>query len=107
MNSQKKGKNGELEVKHLFNDAGIPCRRGQQHSAIAADGSRHPDVVFEDEAFPYYVEVKRVERGNVHKMFAKAKAECPEGKIPMLVMRANNTPWLRITELKADMPSAN
>lgn len=88
INSREKGKRGELEVAALFRDAGYPdARRGQQFSGLHGDS----DVV----GVPgLHIEVKRVERLNIHNAVDQAKRDCKDESLPMVIHKRNRTDWL-------------
>lgn len=79
---RKKGVTGELEVAHLFQDAGFNARRGigQWQSA-----SLVPDVVLDD--LPqYWIEVKRGAQTRPLEALDQAKKACGK-KIPIAITR--------------------
>lgn len=90
INSKKKGKNGELELKNLlnimFSDLGIETRRSQQYKGT----NESADI----EGLPYmHVECKRVEKLNINNAVEKAREEA-EGKAMAAVFhRRNNERW--------------
>lgn len=87
INSKEKGKRGELEVAALLREYGYDeGRRGQQYCGTNGDA----DVV----GLPgVHIEVKRVEKLNLHEAWKQADADCG-GKMPVVVHRKNRTPWL-------------
>lgn len=89
MNSKRKGKRGELEVAHFFQDLGLDARRSQQYAGINNDA----DVV----GVPFlHIEVKRTERLNLDKAMAQSKSEARENEVPTVVSRKDRQEW-RIT----------
>ena len=88
INSNKKGKAGEREVANIFKDYGfIEARRSQQYAGINNDA----DVV----GLPnMHVEVKRVERLNIHHAVEQSHEDKCEDELGMVVHRKNHTPWL-------------
>ena len=88
MNSNAKGKKGELEIAHMLTDSGFPARRGKQYKG----DEESPDVIcpsLED----VHIECTRDERLNIHTKMDKAK-EDSGGKIPVVFHRKNKTDWL-------------
>lgn len=86
MNSRRKGARGEREFASFLRNEGFEARRGQQFSGSPDS----PDVVSN---FPYYVEVKLVEKLNLADACAQAEGDC--GEKPWIVAhRRNRGPWL-------------
>lgn len=92
MNSQRKGKTGELEVVNLLHDHGYHSAR--RTFGQARGGHECPDV--ECEEFPYWIEVKR---GNLDP--SKAHIEATEDaeqngdiRVPVVFSRRNGEDWL-------------
>lgn len=97
MNSRSKGKRGELEAaKEWARVMGGEARRGQQFSG----GKDSPDVVTSFQRI--HLEVKRTERGNPYDWVEQAVRD-GEGKIPCVLHRRSNKPWLLIVRLD-DVP---
>lgn len=93
MNSRSKGKRGELEAaKEWARVMGGEARRGQQFSG----GKDSPDVVTSFERI--HLEVKRTERGNPYDWVEQAVRD-GAGKIPCVLHRRSNKPWLLIVRL--------
>jgi hypothetical protein len=91
VNSRLKGKVGELEAcKFLREEIGIDARRTAQYCGNTGDAS---DIV-SDQCDRVHFEVKRVELLNIHKAVNQAENDCPEGKLPVVLHRKNNTKWL-------------
>ncbi len=89
INSNRKGKKGELEAAALLREYGFEARRGQQYSG----GGDSPDVVH---SIPgVHIEVKRTETLSVYKAMGQAKEECDK-KIPVVLHRRNGKEWLAI-----------
>lgn len=86
INSKEKGKRGELEIAALLREYGFAGQRGVQYSG----GPDSPDVL----GLPgVHIEVKRVEKLNVHDAMKQADRDSGE-KIPVVIHRKNRTPWL-------------
>lgn len=91
-NSRRKGKSGELELVHKFNEYGFNCRRGQQYCGANGD----PDVI----GLPgIHVECKRVEKLNLYNAMLQAKGDAREEELPAVFHRRNNCGWLVTMEL--------
>ena len=87
VNSREKGKRGEREFAKLCREQGYTgARRGQQYSGIEGQ-----DVVGLD---GIHVEVKRVERLNIHDAIDQSKRDSEKGTVPIVAHRKNNTRWL-------------
>ena len=86
INSKRKGAAGERELSKFLRDRGFSeARRGQQYSGIEGE-----DVI----GFPgYHVEVKRVERLNIHDAMNQSIRDANE-QIPIVAHRKNRTEWL-------------
>ena len=85
-NSCEKGKRGEREFSAFLRANGFSeARRGQQYSGIEGE-----DVV----GLPgYHVEVKRVERLNIHEAMNQSIRDA-DNQIPIVAHRMNRTEWL-------------
>lgn len=89
INSKRKGKEGELEVAHIFQDYGYDARRSQQFAGINGDA----DVV----GVPYlHLEVKRTQALHLDKAMEQSISDAKEGEIPIVVHRKDRQPW-RVT----------
>ena len=88
MNTQKKGRHGEIELSRILNDNGIPAKPGN-----ALNFGTMPDIVGIDRI---HVEVKRVERLNVHEAMGQAIRDSEKfgDGMPALFHRRNRAPWL-------------
>lgn len=88
INSNQKGKAGEREIANLFKDYGFEgARRSQQYAGINHDA----DVV----GLPtMHVEVKRVERLNIHKAVEQMLGDKRDEELGMVAHRKNHTEWL-------------
>lgn len=94
INSNRKGKAGELELSHILRDHGYDTRRGQQY--CGADGSA--DVI----GLPYmHIECKRVEKLNLDAAMAQARIEAKESEKPVVMHRKNYEDW-KVTMALAD-----
>jgi hypothetical protein len=85
--SRNKGKRGEREVAEIFTRYGFTARRGQQFSGSPDS----PDVVVN---LDVHLEVKRTERANLPAAYRQACADAGIDKEPLVVTRANATPWM-------------
>ena len=92
VNSNSKGKRGELEFAHALTDMGIQARRGQQFSGSPDS----PDVVTDLKGVHF--EVKRCESLSLYKALAQAEDECGDS-LPVVAHRRNNKPWLVCVKL--------
>lgn len=95
INSNRKGKAGELELAKFIRSYGYDdARRGQQYEG----GSDSPDVV----GLPgIHIECKRVERLVLDKAMEQAMEECGEENKPAVFHRRNQCPW-KVTMLLSD-----
>ena len=87
VNSRQKGKRGELEAVHWLNDRGFNTRRGQQYCGIEGDA----DIVGID---GLHIEVKRVERLNIHEAVKQAVRDARDGETGIVMHRKDRTEWL-------------
>ena len=94
MNSNKKGKRGELEWVHWLKDHGHEARRGVQYSG----SSDSPDVVSDLDNIHF--EVKRTERLSIYKAFEQSDKDAGEDKIPVVVHRQNRKDWLVVMDAR-------
>lgn len=88
MNSKQKGGRGEREFAALCPDEGYAgVHRGQQFHG----GANSPDV----RGLPgIHVEVKRVERFNIHEAMQQSTKDCESKAIPIVAHRRNRDGWL-------------
>jgi len=95
MNSKNKGGRGEREFAALCRAEGYDnAHRGQQFTG----GIDSPDV----KGLPgVHVEVKRVERLELHKAMQQSIRDCEEQAIPIVAHRRNRDQWM-ITMLASD-----
>lgn len=86
INSNRKGKVGELELSRVLREHGYDTRRGQQY--CGADGSA--DVI----GLPYmHIECKRVEKLNLDAAIIQSIRDCRENEKPCVMHRKNHKPW--------------
>jgi hypothetical protein len=95
--SRRKGKRGELEaaaeIRRLFRTV---ARRGRQYQG----SDESPDVLTHIEGV--HLEVKRVEALRLYAALEQAAGDAGE-KIPVVLHRANQKPWVAIVRLD-DLP---
>lgn len=89
MNSFHRGARAERQWAKQLTEAGFPARRTCQHFG----GPETPDVASSALGLFHY-EVKNQERVNTFAAFAQAAQDAGAGKIPILAMRRNGTPFL-------------
>ena len=89
MNSKQKGKHGELEFANFCKKYGYDVRRTAQYNGKELDSKA--DVV----GLPMvHVEVKRVEKLNIHDAIKQAIRDNKTNDLPIVAHRKNNTEWL-------------
>lgn len=88
--SRTKGHSFERAVAKWFRDRGIPAKRGWQSRG---GGKEEADVIIDA---PYHVECKAMARSAVYSHIDQAARDCPEGKTPVVIMKADRRPWLAI-----------
>lgn len=87
MNVKQKGNRGEREVAAILREHGYDARRGLQYQS----GQVEADVV----GLPgYHLEIKRVERLNIHAALEQSRADAKEGEVPVVVHRRSREDWL-------------
>lgn len=93
---RNKGARGERDAILYLKDQGFSwdMKRGLQSRG---GGAEQADVM---NAGPFHVEVKRVEKLNIHAALQQACDDAAEGKIPIVLHRRNNEKW-KVT-LRAD-----
>lgn len=97
INSKQKGKRGELEVAHFFQEYGFQARRSQQFAGINNDA----DVV----GVPFlHLEVKRTEKLNLDKAMEQSVRDAREGEVPVVVHRKDRQDWRITLSLEDFMP---
>jgi len=98
VNSRSKGKRGELEAAKVWSELfGVEMRRSQQfcgRSDESDDIIGQPGVSFE---------VKRVARINVQRVVARAVDDAAANRVPVVLHRGDNQPWLVSLQL-SDLP---
>lgn len=97
LRSRNKGKRGEREAAHeLERLFGIEAHRGCQYTGSPDS----PDV--KTSIHGVHIEVKRVEKVRLYEALRQAVEDAGE-KIPVVLHRANDKPWLAIVRLD-DLP---
>jgi len=91
--SRVKGRNGELEVKHLIRGfVGVEADRNLDQPR---DGGIDIDLK------PYGIEVKRRKSFNtLYKWMEQAEAACGDSATPVVAMRADRERWLAVIHLE-------
>lgn len=97
MNSKRKGSQGERELAVLLQARGLDVRRNDQRYV---GGLRNPDIALVLGGMPIHVEVKRVERLNIHEAMAQAIRDADGLALPVVCHRRNRSPWLVTLRLK-------
>lgn len=88
MNVKQKGNRGEREIAAKLREYGYDTRRGTQYNGpIEADVEGLPGI---------HIEVKRVERLNIHEAMKQSRRDAKPGEIPIVIHRRNREPW-RVT----------
>jgi hypothetical protein len=99
VNSRQKGKRGELEACHYLKEQfGISAIRSQQYCGRGGDSA---DII-SAELPTLHFEIKRVQALNMDKAMEQAKADCPDGKVPVVMHRKDRQPWKVTIELTRD-----
>jgi Holliday junction resolvase len=91
-----KGKRGELEVAHVFTDAGLPADRTAQ---LQAGGQCEAADVRVRPVPSLFVEVKRRESYELGKWERQIEADAPSGSVPLIAYRKSRQPWRAIVRL--------
>ncbi len=89
INSRQKGARAEREVAKILTEKGFEARRGQQFSGSPDS----PDVICAA-LDGFHLEVKHVEKLNIHDAIAQAERDSRADQIPTVVHRKNKTKWL-------------
>ena len=91
--SKRKGKSGELEVAHLYQDIGYMARRTSQYCGSSGDAS---DVT----GVPYiHIEVKRQEKMNLYDWLEQAKRDSQRtDNVPGVHYRQSRKGWRVLLE---------
>lgn len=88
INSNRKGKVGELELVNLFKSYGFEnAMRSQQYCGANHDA----DIVGMEDL---HIEVKRVERLNIENAIEQTKRDKKENELGIVAHRKNNKEWL-------------
>ena len=97
--SRNKGKTGERELAHeLSRVLGVTARRGVQYSG----GPDSPDVVTDIPNL--HIECKRTEHFRLYEALEQSVRDAGELKVPVVMHRPNNRPWVVILRLD-DLPA--
>ena len=98
INSNRKGKAGELELAHVLTDHDFPARRGQQYHG----GPESHDVVCEifNDDLKLLIECMVVEQLNLHKAMDKAVEDCAGKYKPVVMHKKKRTEWLASMRLE-------
>jgi len=86
MNSNRKGKRGELEFAKMLQGAGFKARRGQQYCGIEGKDVIGPEG--------FHFEVKRVNRLNINEAMKQACDDAGVGEVPVVASRKDRAEWL-------------
>ena len=84
---RERGKRGERYVANRIRDRlGIKAHRGNQYQG----GPDSPDVT----GLPgYHIEVKNVNRLELHKAIAQSTNDAGEGEVPIVIHHRDREPW--------------
>lgn len=95
INSNAKGKSGELELAGFLRAHGFDAWRGQQFQG----GSESADVetVGLNE---FHLECKRVEAGSLYTWLKQAIGDAGKGKFPVVAHRRSREEWVAIMRLE-------
>jgi len=86
VNSRDKGARGEREFSRVCQSEGFDVRRGQQFNGLEGE-----DVV----GLPgIHVEVKRVERLNIHDAMEQSRRDARDDQLPIVAHRKDKHKWL-------------
>lgn len=91
MNVKRKGTAGERELAALLTAHGLHPQRNDQRYV---GGLHNPDIALDMAGTPIHVEVKRVERLNVHEAMQQAIRDADGQALPVVAHRRNREPWL-------------
>jgi hypothetical protein len=95
INSQRKGKAGELEYSGVLRAAGfLSARRGCQFKG----GPDSPDIDCVELPHVHF-EVKRTEKGNPYNWLDQATADKGVGQVPVVAHRRNGRDWIAILHM--------
>lgn len=97
--SREKGKRGERELAEEFSKTlGVKARRGMQFQGSPDS----PDVVADIPDI--HIECKRTERFRLYEALKQAVDDAGTEKIPVVMHRQNNQPWVVVLQLD-DLPT--
>lgn len=94
-NGRQKGAAAEREFAHVLKSYGAEARRGVQYSGSLGS----PDVVC-DSMPTIHFEVKRVEKFYLYKSLEQAIGDSAGQKMPVVVHRQNNQPWVAVLRIE-------
>lgn len=94
INSNKKGKRGELEWAKILSGKGFASRRGQQFKGTPES----PDVLGALDGLIHW-EVKRQQNRQIQVWYDTAEAEAPAGAMAVLAHRRDKQDWICTTSL--------
>lgn len=89
LNSKRKGSQGERELTEILSHVGEVERNDQRYTG----GAGNPDIRFTAGGNVYHVEVKRVEKLNLHAAIKQAENDAADGTIPIVIHRRNREQW--------------
>ncbi len=102
MNSNKKGKRGELEAaKAMASVLGVPLHRTQQFKGTPQSA----DIEGKEDVIGLHLEVKRTERLSVYAALGQAEEDAGEN-CPVVLHRRNRSRWVAIMYL-SDLPEVS
>lgn len=96
LNSKRKGSQGERELLEILSHVGQVERNDQRYTG----GAGNPDIRLSAGGRVYHVEVKRVEKLNLHAAIKQAEADAASDTIPIVVHRRNREEWYVNMRLK-------
>ena len=91
MNVKRKGTTGERELAALLAAHGLHPQSNDQRYV---GGLHNPDLVLYIDGTPIHIEVKRVERLNVHEAMQQAIRDADGQALPVMAHWRNKEPWL-------------
>lgn len=88
---REKGKRGEREFVHAWNELGLPAlRRSQQYCGTETSADTVP---VDDHELGIHFEVKRVEKLNLKSAYKQAASDCGDG-VPVVAHKRNRDQWM-------------
>jgi len=99
VNSRRKGKRGELEAAKLWGEL-FGCKEMRRSQQYCGRSDESDDIVGQPGVA---IEVKRVARINVQRVVARNVDDAAEERVPIVLHRADNQPWLVSLQLE-DLP---